>query len=113
VATPRLAREFFVSPALPEAELKRYATLIQDEAYIGFLDMLALRLPHPRRVQTPLLVLGAERDAIFTPREVRATARAYHTEATIFSDMAHDMMLEPDWAKVADHILGWLRARGL
>jgi alpha-beta hydrolase superfamily lysophospholipase len=40
-------------------------------------------------------------------------ARAYNTTVEIFPDMAHDMMLEPDWQKVADRILGWLTERGL
>ncbi len=45
--------------------------------------------------------------------EERATARAYHTEAAFFRNMAHDMMLEKDWQQVADRILQWLAAREL
>jgi len=30
------------------------------------------------------------------------------TEAEIFNDMAHDVMLEAGWQSVADRILGWL-----
>jgi alpha-beta hydrolase superfamily lysophospholipase len=55
-----------------------------------------------------MLVLGAENDVIFTQREIRATAAAYHTEAEIFPDMAHNMMLEPGWAAVAKRIHAWL-----
>lgn len=38
---------------------------------------------------------------------------AYGTEAVIFTDMGHDVMLEPAWEDVAEHIDGWLVARGL
>ena len=33
------------------------------------------------------------------------TAAAYHTEVEFFEDMAHDMMLEKEWQKVADRII--------
>ena len=41
------------------------------------------------------------------------TARAYHVQAKFFSDMAHDMMLEKDWIKVAARIVKWLRKNKL
>ncbi len=37
-----------------------------------------------------------------TKVEVRATARAYRTEAEFFPGMGHNMMLEPGWAGVAE-----------
>ncbi len=70
-------------------------------------------LPRPNKVRTPLLVLAAANDHVFTVEEEQATALAYNTEAEIFPDMAHDMMLEPNWRQVADKILGWLQTRGL
>ena len=64
--------------------------------------------------QTTLLpVLGAECDGCFTRKEVRATARAHGTEAEIFADMGHDMMLEPGWTAVAERIDTWLGTHGL
>jgi len=44
---------------------------------------------------------------------VKATARRYGTTAEIFPDMAHDVMLEPGWEKVAAVILEWLAGNGL
>jgi hypothetical protein len=44
---------------------------------------------------------------------VEATARAYRTEAVVFPDVAHDMMLDVRWKRVADHIVAWVRERGL
>jgi len=85
---------------------------LQDESYRAFLDMTIFSLPRPKRVKVPMLVLGAANDRIFTVPEVEATARAYGTTATIFPDMAHDMILEPGWREVADTILAWLDERG-
>jgi hypothetical protein len=59
------------------------------------------------------LPIGAENDAIFRPKELQATATAYAGQAVIFPEMAHDMMLEQDWRKVADYMLMWLEKQGL
>ncbi len=113
VATPRLAREAFFSEDLKDEQMLLYTKLLQDESYLGFLDMLVFNLPKPEKVKTPLLVLGAAQDTIFYPSEIEKTARAYHTKAEIFDDMAHDMMLELQWQIVADRIMAWLRERTL
>lgn len=113
VATPALAREYFFSEELSQAQLQSYWEQLQDESYLGFLDMLVLNLPKPQKVRTSMLVLGAEKDAVFGVDEVEATARAYNTQAEIFKDMAHDMMLEPGWQAVAERVVGWLKQQKL
>jgi pimeloyl-ACP methyl ester carboxylesterase len=113
VGTPQLTREAFFSASMAEDKMQGYFRQIQDEAYRAFIDMLALNLAKPRRVKTPLLVLGAANDNVFHPNEIEATAKAYHTQAVIFADMAHDMMLEAGWQVVADRIVTWLKKREL
>ncbi len=110
VATPALAREAFFSAGMPDDLVAGYHARLQAESYLGYLDML-FRLPKPERVKVPMLVMGAEEDAIFTPAEVEATAAAYGTEPVMFSGMGHDMMLEAGWRDVADAILAWLEER--
>ena len=61
----------------------------------------------------PGTVRGAANDTIFSQKEIKASAQAYRTQAEIFDDMAHDMMLETGWQTVADRILSWLEERGL
>ncbi len=80
---------------------------MQNESYRAFVDMI-VNLPRPKRVKTPMLVLGGGRDTIFTRKEVEATGRAYSTQAEIFPNMAHDLMLDHGWEDVAKRILGWL-----
>ncbi len=113
VGTPQLSREAFFSAELSDQQFDAYYANIQNESYRAFLDMMALNLPHPRKVKTPMLVLGGEKDTIFTRKEVEATARAYATQAQIFPGMAHDMMLEKDWETVAESILNWLSSLGI
>jgi alpha-beta hydrolase superfamily lysophospholipase len=114
VNTPSLSRELFFSPDIPEAEFKEYFSRIQDESYFAFWDMLLLNLPRPKRVKgTPILVLGAERDRIFPRAQEERTARAYNSTAEFFPGMAHDMMVEKDWKRVAERIIAWLKEKGL
>ena len=113
IATPELAREAFFSPDLPGDELHGYWQLMQDESYMALVDMVVLDRPEPARVRTPVLVLGAARDNMLSPRDIEATGRAYHTRAEIIPDVAHDSMLEPRWELVASRILRWLTERAM
>jgi len=108
VGTPELARESFFSARAPESDVVRYAARLNGESQRVSLDAMLLNLPRAKRVTTPLLVLGAECDRSILPKEVHATARAYRTEAEIFPEMGHDMMLEPGWDAVAQRIHTWL-----
>lgn len=109
VSTAELAREAFFSDDIDAESLNRYFSQMQDESYFAFLDMVLLNLPHPEKINTPLLVLGAANDRVFLPKEVESTARAYNAQLKIMDNMAHNMMLEHGWQSVADFILEWLR----
>jgi pimeloyl-ACP methyl ester carboxylesterase len=111
VATPALAREAFFSEDLPEEQLLAYWKQMQDDSYLAYLDMVALDLPEPAKVKTPLLILGVERDNMLSPSEIEATARAYNTQAHTVPAVAHNSMLEPRWQAVAERILVWLNER--
>jgi pimeloyl-ACP methyl ester carboxylesterase len=113
VNTPELAREKFFSKQTPDADVVRHATRLQEDSRRAGLDSPLFTRNSPKRVTTPLLVLGAECDGSLTPKEVHATARAYRTEAEIFPDLGHDMMLESGWPNVAERIHDWLGSQAL
>jgi alpha-beta hydrolase superfamily lysophospholipase len=116
VRTSSLVRDLFFTAQTPQAVVDACQARLQDESYLAFLDMLLLSLtrPRPRRVTTPMLVLGAEQDGFFSVRDLRRTARAYRTEAHMVPGIGHDMMLDDGWEQVADRIDAWLRtARSL
>lgn len=113
VNSPELVKEGFFSDDFPDGEIARLFPYVQPESFKTALETTLFRLPHPRRVKTPLLVLAAENDRVFAIPEERATARAYGTEAVVFPNMAHDMMLEQGWQSVADKVLEWFASRGL
>lgn len=110
VKGPERARELFYSPAIDEESVRQYSEAIGNESYRAFLDMLILALPRPSKIRgkVPMLVLGGAEDRIFPPDAVRATAAAYGTSAQIFDSMAHNLMLEVGWERVAGAIGDWL-----
>ena len=107
-ADPDAIRRTMFSDRVSPEEARRYEELMQAESRRVGLDLYGPQ-PVPRDTAVPLLVLGAGRDFFFPPSEVHSTARAYGTEAEIFPEMGHVMMLEPDWRKAADRIVAWLR----
>ena len=109
IAAPALVREAYFSQDFPDDQLTSYWKQMQEESYRAFLDMVALDLPKPHKVKTPLLVLGAARDNMLSASEIRATARAYSAPYEIIPAVAHDSMIESRWQTVADQILGWLK----
>jgi alpha-beta hydrolase superfamily lysophospholipase len=113
VETPELMHDAFFSPQVSGEEIARHFARLQPESFQVELETTLLKLPRPDKVKTPMLLLAAANDRVFSVAEEQTTARAYGTKAEIFPDMAHDMMLEPDWQQVADRILGWLQERGL
>ncbi|MGI8641231.1 MAG: alpha/beta hydrolase [Pyrinomonadaceae bacterium] len=106
--TPERAKAFLFSPDADDEKVAVYARRFGKESYRGAMEMI-YNLPKPKKIKTPLLVLGAENDVIIAPREIEKTARAYNADYKIFPNMAHDLMLESRWQTVADFMIGWLR----
>jgi len=113
IETREKARWTLFSENLPDELLQKYYHQMNSESFRCMLDELGLNLIRTRKIQTPLLVLGAQNDTVIFPFMVQATARKYGTTAEIFQDMAHDVMLEAGWEKVAKRILEWLNSNGL
>lgn len=110
VANVDRARALFFSASTPREYALRYCSRLQDDAYLAYLDCLALDPVNVARISTPMLVTGGSLDLVIRPELVAATARAYGVEPIMFETMAHDMMLEPDWRRLADAMLTWVEA---
>ena len=106
VATPVLARELLFSADLPDGDVASHHGRLQDESFRAFVAMLAPRRARP--AETPVFVLGAADDLLFSPAEIEATAGAFGTDAVIVPDLAHDVMLDTRWEAAAGALLAWL-----
>ncbi|WP_183406961.1 alpha/beta hydrolase [Nocardioides marmorisolisilvae] len=111
VRSPEQVRELFFSANAPDTVVESTTYRTQSESYLAFLDMLVLDRPKPRPLDVPLLVLGATDDTIFPPADVAATAKAWGTEPVMVSGIAHDVMLDPGWKRVAETLASWVLAQ--
>ena len=110
-STPKLAKKFLFSADADDRKIDEYAARFGRESYRGALEMI-YNLPNPRRIKTSsLLVIGAENDALIAPEKIEKTARVLNADCKIFSAMAHDLMLERGWQKVADFMMQWLEKK--
>ncbi|XDD51637.1 alpha/beta hydrolase [Leptospira sp. WS92.C1] len=108
VEDPKLSQELFFSKRLSDEKAFQYTSQMQDESFFAFLGMLFFHLPNPKKVKTPLFVIGGEKDRFFHPWEVRRTAKAYKANFEIFPGMGHNMMLDTGWEQVAKRIYTYL-----
>jgi pimeloyl-ACP methyl ester carboxylesterase len=113
VNTRRLARAQLFCRQTPQAIVDNCLRRLQSESALAMKQLMSADGIRPESVTAPVLVLGADEDGLFNRDEVIATARTYRTDARFFPAMGHDMMLEPGWRDVADHIQQWLVVNGL
>jgi len=59
------------------------------------------------------MVVGGGQDKCVDEEGVRETAKAFGTEAVTFGDMAHDVMLDEGWDRVARELGNWITAHNL
>jgi pimeloyl-ACP methyl ester carboxylesterase len=111
ISDPDRAQRLLLSAATSRDDAVRYHRLLQDESMLGFLDCLALDRVAANKVRSPMHVIGAADDAIIANYEIKATARAYGVEAVVFDNVAHDMMLDPNWRAVAESMVRKLDAQ--
>ena len=106
--TPALAKKFLFSEDADDEKIAGYVERFGSESYRAALEMI-YNLPKPKKLKAPLLVLGAENDALIAPKKIERTARAYKADLKIFPGMAHDLMLERGWEQVAEYMADWLK----
>ncbi|HEX6492100.1 MAG TPA: alpha/beta fold hydrolase [Candidatus Dormibacteraeota bacterium] len=109
VGTEALVRDLFLAPDTPDEVVRRCHERVGNESYLAYIEMLGVVRARPKRVSTPMLVLGADADGIFSPREIEKTARAYGTEPVMLPG-GHDMMLDGSWEAVAERIEVFVRS---
>jgi alpha-beta hydrolase superfamily lysophospholipase len=113
VASRQRYGKVFLSADVPEDDLRRFHSRLQDDSFRALLDMIFLDLPDPDRARrVPMLVVGGD-DFLVSAAQVRATGRAFGGEAELFPGMGHAMMLDSGWLAVAEHAARWLAAKGL
>ena len=109
VNTPEKANWAFFSNKISDVALQHYSKKMCSESYLAFLQMLMPRVKLVHHRSTPMLVMAAELDNIFSISDNERTAKKYNAELIIVNDIGHDMMLDVGHERVSEIILKWLK----
>ncbi|KAJ1615857.1 Alpha/Beta hydrolase protein [Pavlovales sp. CCMP2436] len=111
------ASALFFAGALPDEAVRRYMARFAADSACG-LDVrdFSKKLPNrggaepPAWVRScpPILVVGAEQDAVVDVQAVEETAVFYGAKRVLLRGLGHDVMLVPGWEGAADVIGEWL-----
>jgi pimeloyl-ACP methyl ester carboxylesterase len=93
---------------LPEAQRHRIYEEFVPESGLVLRD-LALGTPvDGAKVQCPILVVGAGKDGVCSPRVARAIARHYQAELREYPENDHWIIEDPAWEVAAGDIARWI-----
>ncbi len=96
-------RSLFFRPETDEDVVVEAERQLQNESALA-VDTMIVRWPRPSKVSTPVVVIAATEDAVFTVDEQRALALAYDTELQLIEGSGHDLMLDDKWPKLVEAI---------
>jgi pimeloyl-ACP methyl ester carboxylesterase len=105
----RRVRDDLFSQSVTEHDARRHLVRMQRESARALADLAwPQHLWIREAVGIPTMVLGAERDAFFPVSMIEEAAAFHGVQPTIFPEMAHAMMLESGWERVAITVADWL-----
>ncbi len=110
VAKEAEARDMFLDLDVDPKTSIVFWKQLSDESYLGFLDMLLFALPKAKAVDVPMLVIGGEKDQLFSPASQQWTASRYACECAIIDDTPHDIMLGRNWQASAEKLVSWINS---
>ena len=103
VANDDRVRGHFFKVGVSEETVKAAAAKMQNESLLAFAAMIA-RWPRANNVTSPMTVVAATHDSIFTLAEQEDLAGAYDVPL-IEIDCGHDIMLESQHVELVDIIV--------
>lgn len=104
----RLGRAM-LSPDIAEDEGMIYFGRLETESQRAITDMMGSNPVFLTKDNVPpMLVMGARDDEIIQSELTRHTANRYGADYALIDDIHHAMMLDKNWAEVAETMLAWL-----
>ncbi len=110
IRTPGRAARMLLSPKAIYSPAEFHSRLGPESLLIMFQHNPPYWLP-PEAVQTPMLLLAGERDAVVPLEGLRRSAAHYHADFLVIKDAAHNIMMELNTADIAGIVQGWLASR--
>lgn len=109
IRSDALVRELFFTEATPDEIVTACRRQLQNESVLAVITT-TVRPPRPAKVTTPVSVIGARHDGVFTLEEQYDLAEAYGVEPLIL-DGGHDLMLDTSWPGLVESIDAITRRR--
>ncbi len=108
-----MARQLFFTADTPELTITRTVARLQNESALAVAQSRAPIRHKPSPTDAPVLVVGAEHDAMVSIDDVRATADFYNTRSNVIPGSGHCIMLDTYWEQAASLIASWLQSLDL
>lgn len=103
-------REFYFTTKAPPEILAGAMRHLSPESPQAVMELAWRNMsPRPPAHDTPMLVVAAANDALFTPDEAQATAARHGTTAIVLEGLPHMLMLEPGWEQLAESLRDWIK----
>ncbi|KAK9271940.1 hypothetical protein L1049_002307 [Liquidambar formosana] len=107
-----LCKETFFSATMEDHLVQRYQELMKESSRMPLFDLrklnASLPVPSVPKSSIEVLVLGASDDFIVDAEGLSETGRFYGVSPVCVEGVAHDLMLDDSWEKVAKVISSWL-----
>ena len=110
VADPDKAAELFLGGDVDAQTGREFASRLQDESFLAFLDMLALALPKRPALNYPVAVIGGARDKLFSEKSQKRMARKLGAQLCRIVDAPHDVMMSKAGEESAGLFVDWMHA---
>jgi alpha-beta hydrolase superfamily lysophospholipase len=104
--TPELAQDLFLNSKTGIDAIEFQKKLVREATLPGIEACFPFAKINPAK--TPVLVVGAEKDNIFTVEEQESTAKKYNGKSVIIKNEAHNLMMESSWQQTANVIDNWI-----
>jgi len=110
--TPEKARRFLFSSTLSEEKVRVYTDLMSSESLrVIIFDFLFSKLKTRKNLSYPLLVQCAEKDKMINISDNKNIAEMQKADFVQIKNLAHDVMLDPNWKNSAQSMLNWLKEK--
>lgn len=113
IKDPKITKVLFFTEEIPDEDYKKYYEQLENESNTAVSETSKPVIKgEPNPLKVPLLIIGGNKDGVFTPEEITLSSNEYGL-TPVFFDCGHDLMLDRRWKNVAKIMNNWLVQQGL
>jgi pimeloyl-ACP methyl ester carboxylesterase len=112
IRTPEHTGRLFLSPRAVISPVELHAHLGPESGLVAYQHIPPFWSP-AENIQTPILVLAGEQDAVVSVPGLRRTALHYKADFALVEGAGHNLMMEHNWDETAEMVNVWLTEQGI